>query len=542
MRKFLLLFWIILFCNKLNAQGTNENMTGQISFISSQNVYVKFKSTAGILEGDTIYLSLNGGIIPALKVNNLSSTSCICSVISSSNLTIGEHVIAKAKISPAKTDLKVVEKIAKESLVKETPPVSTPKPEETKEVKQNKIKGSISVNSYSDFSNTLAKNSERLRYTFSLDGRNINNSKFSVESYISFNHKIGEWDVVKSDIFNALKIYNLSVTYDPNKTTQISFGRKMNLRISSIGAIDGLQVEKTVNKFILGGIVGTRPDYFNYSFNAKLLQFGSYLAFNTKGESTYSESSIALMQQMNGSKTDRRFVYLQHSNSIVKNLYFFSTLEVDLYKLKIDTTNNTEHPQNTFNPVGFYLSLRYKVTKKITVTGSYDARKNIIYYETYKTFIDRILETELRQGFRLQANYRITRDLMFGIQSGYRYLKSDPKPTKNAYSYLTYNQIPWLNISATLSGTYLESNYMQGEIVGLNITRDFFKGSVQSSIGYRYVNYNLPANQKDIKQNIGEMSLSWQITRTTFLSINYEGTFENQDRYNRFYLQFRKRF
>ncbi len=524
-------------CKNLNGQNTKESLSGQISFISSQNVYVKFKSTAGISVGDTLFLSSNGGITPILKVNNLSSSSCVCTNISTVNLSTTVQVIAKPRIIAIKPEVKVTGTLVKKSTAHDTTIISQNKPLHTKELNSN-TKGSISVNSYSDFSNTAAKNSQRFRYTFSLDAKNINNSNFSIESYLAFNHKYGEWGVVKSDVFDALKIYNLSVRYDPNKTTQISIGRKMNSRISSIGAIDGLQVEKTLNKFVLGAIVGSRPDYLDYGFNAKLLQYGTYLALNTKSNDRYTESSVAFMQQMNNSKIDRRFVYFQHSNSIIKNLYFYSTFEVDLYK--VDSLTNKS--QSTFNPVGAYISLRYRISKKITISGSYDARKNIIFYETYKTLIDRILESELRQGFRLQANYRITNDLTFGLQSGYRFSKTDPKPSKNTYGYLTYNQIPGLDISTTISGTYLESNYMTGKIIGISLSRELFKGKVQSSMGYRYVNYNLTTSHINVIQNIGEMSLSWQLSKNIFFSFNYEGTLEQKVRYNRFYLQIRKRF
>jgi hypothetical protein len=357
-----------------------------------------------------------------------------------------------------------------------------------------------------------------------------------VESYISFRHKLGDWGEVKSNVFNALKIYNISVRYDLNKTTQISLGRKINPKISSIGAMDGVQFEKTINKFAFGALAGSRPDYTNYGFNSKLIQYGAFLAYNSIKADTYNESSLAFMQQMNTSKTDRRFLYFQHSNSFIKNIYFFSTFEIDLYKLKNDL------PQNTFELTGLYLSLRYRMTKNFDITGSYDARKNVMFYETYKTFIDRVLEAEMRQSYRLSVNYRITRNLMLGVQSGYRYLKSDPHPSKNIYSYVTYSQIPRLNISMTISGTYLETNYMNGIILGANISRDLFKGKFQTDFGYRYVDYTLPENRIKINQHIGEMNLSCQITNNMSLSVNYEGTFEKKDQYNRIYFQARKRF
>jgi hypothetical protein len=128
------------------------------------------------------------------------------------------------------------------------------------------------------------------------------------------------------------------------------------------------------------------------------------------------------------------------------------------------------------------------------------------------------------------------------VQSGYRFLKSDPHPSRNVYGYLFYSQIPGVKISATLNATYIESSYMTGNIYGLSLSRDFFNGKVQAGIGYKYVDYTLPENQPGILQNIGEMNFYWQLARNMSFSLNYEGTYEKQNKYNRLYLQIRKRF
>jgi hypothetical protein len=536
MRNIIFIICIIVFTAELHGQTVTDNLPGKVSFISSQNVYVKFKSTVGISASDTLYMSSNGKLVPVLLVSNLSSVSCLCTPLSAANLSVGQDIIARHKITSVRPKEKIIENVVKEIPVQPVAVDSTinNRPYPNKQ-KQN-IRGSISAYSYSDFSNTSAANSTQFRYTFTLDARNIGNSKISVDSYISFRHKLGEWNLVKSDIFNVLKIYTLAIKYDLNKTTQISLGRKINPNISSIGAMDGLQVEKSFNRLALGALVGSRPDYTNYGFDSKLFQYGAYLAFNSVTAVNYFQNSLAFMQQMNNYKTDRRFLYFQHSNSLLKNVYFFSSFEIDLYKLKNDL------PQNTFDLTSLYLSLRYKMTKNFTITGSYDARKNVMYYETYKTLIDQIIETEMRQSFRLQANYRITRNLMFGLQSGYRFLKSDPHPSKNLYSYLTYSQIPGLNISVTISATYLESNYMNGKIAGVSLSRDLFQGKLQTGLGYRYIDYKFPESGQSPVQNIGEMNIYWQFSRSMSLSVNYEGTFEKIDKYNRLYLQIRKRF
>ncbi len=535
MRYITSIFFLSFISLELNSQALNQSLAGKVSFITPQNVYVRFKTTEGISNGDTLFMFSNSKSMPVMVVNNLSSTSCVCTLLTSKNVTVSQDILAKGKGKPLKSENKSTEKIIKEvniQVVLQDTSKKRPKPSELKQ----KINGSISVYSYMNFSNTLAKNSTQLRYNYTLDARNIGDSKFSVENYITFRHKLGDWSLVKSDIFNALKVYTFAVNYEPDKSTRITLGRTINYKISSIGAMDGLQVEKTFNKFSLGMLAGTRPDYNDYGFNSKLLQYGGYLAFDTKKEDSFSQSSLAFMEQMNNMKTDRRFLYFQHSNSLLTNVYFFSTFEIDLYKVKLFI------PQNTFDLTSFYLSLRYRITRNLSITGSYDQRKNVLFYETYKSLLDSVYQNERRQSLRLQANYRITQNLTLGLESGYRFIKSDPHPSRNLYGYLSYVQVPGLRVSITLTGTYLESAYMNGKVLGADISKDFLTGKLQTSLGYRHEDYSLPESQQKILQNIGEMNVYYQITRKLSFSLNYEGTFEKHDKYNRVNLQIRKRF
>jgi hypothetical protein len=341
---------------------------------------------------------------------------------------------------------------------------------------------------------------------------------------------------VQDNVFNALKIYSLAFRYDIAGSANVSLGRRINQRLTNIGAMDGVQAEYSPGKFSFGAVAGFRPDYADYGFNSQLFQYGGYAAYDTRNGARSTESSLAFMQQMNGGNTDRRFIYFQHSNSVIKNIYILGSVEADLYKLEND------QPKSTFDLTGLYFSMRYRINSNFSISGSYDARKNVMYYETYKTFVDRIVETEMRQGFRLQASYRITKDILFGISSGYRFLKSDPRPSQNIYGYLTYSQIPGINMTATLSGTYLTSAFINGVIGGASLYRDFLQGMLQAGLGYKYVNYNLPENSTDIRQNIAEASFSAQVMKQLFLSVNFEGTFENSGMYNRIYAQARIRF
>jgi hypothetical protein len=535
MRKLFNIFLIVCSGLEVKGQTVSHDIIGKVSFVSSRNVYVKFSSTSGIATGDTLFITSGDKMIPALVVQNLSSISCVCQQISSEIVPVDHLVIARAKIYAGKSEEKTTENRKQEVVIQQVPSDTTKVRSKEVERKQN-IHGSLSLNSYSDFSNTAATNSQNFRYVFSLDARNIGNSDLSLETYLSFQYKAGDWQAVKSDIFNGLKIYSLALKYDINKSMKISLGRKINPKLSNIGPMDGIQFEASIKRFTLGAVSGFRPDYKDFGFDPKLFQFGGYVSFDTKNESRFTQTSLALMQQMNGSNTDRRFLYFQHANALGKNLYFFGTFEADLYKLLNDK------PTTTFDMTGLYLSLRYRVTKSFSISGSYDARKNVVYYETYKSYLDYMLETEMRQGFRLQANYRISPELMAGLSSGFRFLKSDPHPSENLYGYFTWSQLSGLKLIFTGSGTYLQTGFTNGVIAGANVSRGFFDGKLISEIGYRYVDYTLPETSSKLNQNEGEVDLSMQLSRKLFISAYYEGTFGKIDRYTNIYLQFRIRF
>jgi hypothetical protein len=535
MKRVTIILFSFFLITGLKGQTVTENLVGKVSFVSSQNIYVKFKSCEGISAGDTLYIPAGDSLVPALIVNSLSSVSCLCSSLSDHPVPVDHVIIARIRTDKPDTENIAPVVIADASRQQETKSDSVNRENKTAEKKQ-KVWGNISLNSYTDFSDTDVPDIQRFRYTLSLNAPKIGGSRFSFESYVSFRHKAGEWNEVQNDLFNALKIYNLAIRYDLNETTSFSLGRRINTRIASMGATDGIQFEKSINNFTVGVLAGSRPDYQNYSFNPKLFQYGAYLAYSTKSPGKRTESSIAYVEQTNDFKTDRRFIYFQHSNNLIKNLNFFSTVEMDLFSIVNDV------PQSTFDLSGLYLSLSYRISGKLSFSGSYDARKNVVYYETYKTYTDRILEEGMRQGYRLSCNWRILGNMAVGVHAGYRFLKSDPFPSRSLSGYYTYSNIGGLNFSATLSGTYLETSHINSSIAGLSLLKDFAGGKFQSGIGYRLVDNRIPENEIDLLQHIGELNLYWHVFEKLSFSANYEGTFEQNNTFQRIYIQLRKSF
>ncbi len=371
-----------------------------------------------------------------------------------------------------------------------------------------------------------------------MSARNIGNSNLSVECYIIGVQNDHQSNEIQNSVFNKVKIYNLAVSYDFGKTATLLAGRKINPKLSNMGSNDGLQFELKFKPLSIGIIAGYRPDFKDYGFNSNLLQYGAYLYNEFAGKKGYMQTSLAFVNQTNSGKTDRRFFYLQHVNSLIKNLTFFGSAEMDIFGKEFNSPDSTYLTKSTPKLTNLYLSLSYRIMGRLLISGSYSARQNVIYYETYKTYLEALLDNPTLQGYSVQVNYTPVNKLSIGATGSHRFSKTDPKPTQNLYAYLTYSQIPGINTSVTISTILLKTGYLNGRIYSAGLSKDLAAGRLYIGLTYRYVDYHYYNTEfLPTIQNMGEFSLTWRIIRNLVFAVYYEGTFEKIDQFHRLYAQ-----
>jgi|WetSurMetagenome_2_1015567.scaffolds.fasta_scaffold68145_1 hypothetical protein len=549
--------FLFVFLSGLNLSGQNRDVTleGTVTYITTQNVYVKFTSTSQIKAGDTLFVRLGETLVPAVIVKDLSSTSCVCTPFESITLKVNDKVNFKSpKVPSAINEMTAPSMVSSEPA---NPPAAVAKPDTARSGKTNGIKrkqqihGFVNVASYSNFSTFSSGNSQQEKLTFSLTARNLGNSNLSAECYISYYLNDKQINETSNSIFNDLKIYNLAFSYDFGKRATLSLGRKMNPKLSNMGSNDGLQFELKFKPVSIGIIAGFRPNYTDYGFSSSLFQAGAYLFNEVAGKKGFMQTTLAFINQTNSGKTDRRFFYLQHVNSLVKNLTFYGSAEMDIYGKTIigsdSTYNSTDSTFNVFslyktnsNPklTNLYVSLSYRILRCLGISFSYSNRQNVIYYETYKSYLDRLLDLQVMHGYSFQANYTPVNNLSFGATAAYRFEQRDPRPTQNLYAYLTYSQIPGIKTSMTVSTILMNTAYLKGRIYSAGLSKDLASGKLYLGLTYRYLDYHY--NNTEILptyQNMGEFSISWRIIRKLLLSVYYEGTFEKADTFHRIYAQ-----
>lgn len=520
---------------QLFAQQTTELTEGAVSYITGQNIYVKFINTEGIKSGDTLYIKSNNTLLPALLVQHLSSISCLCQPLENMSFKVSDSVMAKKKsvTKEMQAPENLTEKLPEKDV--STAAIAAASKTVNQAEKQQLISGRVTVSSYSNFS-TLGETSNKLRYTLVTNIGSSGKTPLSAETYISFTHTLNEWEKVKANLNNALKIYSLALRYDFSDKASLWAGRKINPSLANVGAIDGLQFEYHPGKFFAGAAVGTRPDYTDYSLNTSLFEYGFYTGHNSKLKNGYLQSSVALFEQKNSGNTDRRFLYFQHNNSAIKNLNVFISCELDLYKV-VDSI-----PKNDLSLTGLYISARYRITPRLSVFASYDNRRNVIYYETFRNYIDELIHQASRQGYRMNINYRPVNAIMLGLNGGYRFMKTDPEPTKTLNGFGTWSGIPGIKSSVTLSADLIQTSYLNGQVFGIQFLKDFFDYKLQGNLNYRFTNFNYTNNLTTLIQHIAGADLSYQVNKKTYISVNYELTLQKDQNYSRLYLNLRRKF
>ncbi len=541
MKRYIFLTFILLPMLKLYGQGDKPVAEGKVTYITLQNIYVKFETPGLVQKGDTVFIRKDLTLVPLFISESVSSTSCVGKPITKTDIKVSDVVVLKIKNS-GKNKAVIKDNIPTElsGIPKDSIQVGgsiLPAKVLSSSGRNEKIRGRIAVSSYSSFSNSSDFN-QRMRYTFSLSAENISGGRISTDTYVMFTHRLHEWSAVQDNVFNALKVYNFAVNYDVTDKTRISLGRKINPKIASIGAIDGLQAETKTGNFTVGAVVGSNPDYTDYSFNSKLFEYGAYLSHEIKSETGNLVNSFAFFNQTNRGSTDRRFVYFQHDNSLIKNVNLFASSEIDLYALKDSTATNT------ISLTSLYLSLRYRFSRQLSAYLSYDARKNVIYYETFKNYLDQLLQDATRQGYQLRINYRPTNSISSSITGGYRFQKNDIHPMANVNGYLSFTNVPVINSMVTFSANWLQSSYVNGMIYGVQLYKELVPSKLSTGIYYRlvdnkYLNSSLSSSSL---QHMASLELSWQMSRKMSFSVNYDGTFENSNQYNSIYINLIKRF
>ena len=530
MKKLIIIISLLGFICQIYGQESGQiQVSGIVTFRASQNIYARFTNTDLITVGDTLYYKNNGVLSPCMIVERKSSSSCICKVIFDCEIAIDDEVVFQQKneapkVIPEKEEDESV--LANEVDEEVSLKLEEATPSSNSSYFKERIRARASAATYSNMSNEENSDRHRTLLRFSLNADNINDSKLSIETYINYRKNFVQGELPEGYQTSFLNIYNLAATYDVDSTMSISLGRKINRRISSLGPIDGVQVEKFFGTFYSGAVAGFKPDINGFGFNSDLYEYGGYVGHHTSNASLYTMTTFGFLEQHNGGPVDRRYVYLQHSSTLWRNLNFFTSAEVDIYGNINGVSSNDPRLTN------LYVSTRYRPSRRISFMISYDTRKRIIYYETLRTEVERLLaDDEHRQGIRGRINFRPFKYINTSVSYSRRFQSDNQNKSNNMNVSLSHSRMPIISGRLGVNINVNESNYLTSRIMSFRYSRALIRKKLQGDFYYRIVRYAYGGNEFDRSQNYYGANLSLRLTKTLRLSLLGElSTRESEER------------
>ncbi|MGB9663675.1 MAG: hypothetical protein ACPL25_01980 [Ignavibacteria bacterium] len=499
----------LLFINLMIYAQEKQKLLGIVSFKSSQYIYIKFSSTEGINSDDTLY---NPKDFPVGLVKFKSSTSVAAKSLK--NLEVGDTVFAIIIVSPKSSqDISIsdtVSFITKDSIVK----VKTDISQDFRRYYSLRM----SLQSYGDLKNYSSTN--RLRYSFNYTSEKffVDNLNFSTY-FILTTHK--NLSTPKGELKNYIKIYELSFNYIFQENHNIRFGRSLNPDLFSTGSIDGIQYSYKFRQNKFGIFLGSRPDYFTYWFNGKLVQGGILLSRVDSISNKSIENTIAFVEQTNQLKTDRRFIYFQHRNDLFPNSYFFFSTEFDFFLI------NKGNISKKINLTSLNALLTVRPFRQLNFNISYDSRKNVYYIESFKNTIDTLFEKALRQGLRISAFIRPINFLLINLQFGTRETPKDQSASNNYGATVGFNYLPIIYSSLSFGFNKIQTPFITGTNYSSYFSKNLFN-DLTLTLNFRLYEFRQISTNRLFIDRFIEFGSYLNIFRNLSLSFTFEQKLNNE--------------
>jgi len=167
-----------------------------------------------------------------------------------------------------------------------------------------------------------------------------------------------------------------------------------------------------------------------------------------------------------------------------------------------------------------YVSARYRFSRKVNAMVSYDSRKRIIYYETFQSAIEKLLDEDIaRQGLRFRINIRPVKNLSTGFGYSKRFQSDNENKSDNLNAYATYSRLPTINGSISINYNMNTSNYLKSNILSARYARYIIENKLDAELSYRLANFDyFNSFTPAYNQQYYALNISLRISKKLFFS------------------------
>ncbi len=400
----IVVFMLLGVFGTLDAQRAER---GIVSYVSSENVYVRFSSTEGIRVLDTLFFNR----LPALQVVKKSSISTINRRIGKMELNLGDTLYVYV-IDEEKPNLDTIKRDGTNQIIRFADTITQRIQSKKKEQKSWEWDGLLGLSSrYNQtFLSEANRSLTRQFLRFSVSGKS-NDAKIPLNvnlmgNYQHFNSAFSEREYPK---LGRLNIFQANIDYDINANLAVQVGRSFQTGLSSVGALDAANIRFKSGGFQIETVAGFSPDLSNYAPSFERPVYGVNAQFAKFEKDLKWHLGLGWFDQQFKGVLDRRLWIGQGSIYLPKgNLYFL---------LEGDATNGfSQHRMQSV-----FVSGRLRITPKWSIFSSYDTRLPWIFWSSFdRLSIDALMERESQQGWRTRITLKSGKYTSWGFHATLR--------------------------------------------------------------------------------------------------------------------------
>lgn len=151
---------------------------------------------------------------------------------------------------------------------------------------------------------------------------------------------------------------------------------------------------------------------------------------------------------------------------------------------------------------------------------SYDTRKRIIYYETLRTEVEKLLaDDQARQGLRARLTIRPVNYINFGASFSRRFQNDRQNKSDNFNGFISHSKLPFVGGRLSVNVNQNRSNYLETRILSGRYSRSLIKKKLTGDFYYRRVEYSFFGNESKSSQNYFGASFNIRIAKKLSLSV-----------------------
>jgi hypothetical protein len=457
MKRFLLISGLLLLLVPTLAVAESGQGTATISYVTEDGFYIDAGLSSGIATGDTIRVFRFGQELGAGVALFVAESSTSCELISGNLATIQVGDTVQFNIPDA-----VLDPVDVSPVYTPTPAVPTTPARSSRgtTIPRNDLDGRIGVQLRMQTDSESGHDVMEPGVSARLRIRNLFDTAVTFQLRARSRRTIRDREVGADlhDEWNN-RVYEAALVFDDDASPLgYRAGRIYASHISGIGGFDGAYADyEIVDNWTVGAFGGLKPDPSTSRVNPDDVKTGLFIN-HEQGDwnSRRLSATLAFAGSYYKGEIDEEFVYQQLRYSFGRKLSLYESAEVAINRgWRKDASGSSAELDNIL------LNARYSPFDELNIDVGFDNRRILRTWDT-RDSPDSLFNDKARQGWRLGASARLTRDIRLSAQTNLRTQEGGGDETITGHARLNHRNLFDSGVSGDIRVAYYNSPYSTG--------------------------------------------------------------------------------